>query len=112
MSWYACESVDLLVVRLVEGRVHEHEIARAAAHDPHVILLELERLLGAAARRAGAPRQQLLGNASESRDEVVDRVRPLFDEALVRAARTQLADVNRLIFGDASVGNFIWFRRT
>ena len=97
--------VHRLVVRLVERRIDEHQIALPAAHDAHVILLELERLLGAAARRTRTSRQQLLRNRAEARDEVVDRMRPLLDEALVRAARTQLADVNGLVFRDASVGN-------
>src|SRR6185503_19892019 len=97
--------VDLRVVRLVERRVDEHEIALSAADDPHVILLELERLLAAAAGRARAPRQQLLRDAAEPEDEVVDRMRPLLDQALVRAAGTQLGDVNRLVFRNASVGN-------
>src|SRR5437762_3211290 len=97
--------VHRLVVRLVKRRIDEHEIALPAAHDPHVILFELERLLRAAARRTRAPRQQLLRNFSEARDEIVDRMRPLLDEALVRAARTQLADVDGLIFRNVSVGN-------
>src|SRR2546423_3933732 len=93
-------------MRLVEGRVDEDQIALAAADDPHVILLELERLVGTAACRARAAREQLLRYAAEPRDEVVDWMRPLLDEALVRAARTQPADVDGLVFGHAPVGNF------
>ena len=52
--------VDLLVMRLVEGWIHVHEITDLAAHDTHVIFFEFERLVGAAAGRARAPRQQLV----------------------------------------------------
>src|SRR5207237_8117127 len=89
--------VHLSVMRLVEGRIDEHQVARLAAHDPHVILLELERLVRAAAGRARAAREQLLGDASMLRDELVDWMRALLDEALVRAAWTQLVHVDRLV---------------
>src|SRR5581483_4633537 len=67
--------------------------------------LELQRFVGAAAGRTRAPRQQFVGNAPELRDQLVDRMRALLDQALVRAARTKLADVDRLVFRDASIRN-------
>src|SRR5262249_38243273 len=97
--------VDAVVMVLVKRWIDVHEIAHIAANHRHVVLRQLRFLRVGGTRRTGARRQQFIGDFAEPRDQRVNRMCPLLDERFVRRARTQLRDVDGLIFGEVPIRN-------